>query len=467
MTHRPSFAIALLFSTLCIASCNGQVDGRSSTEAIDTTSTSIPASSDTAQIAEYVVAAFEDSKGHLWFGTNGQGAARWDGTSLRYFSAVEGLIDNVVTGITEDSAGNLWFGTQAGASLYDGKTFTGFGPAERLSGAGCKVLVDRNGRYGPALVRAFSVRWETVPRVRASDPVIDTPSYKMVPGKVWDLFEDSKGNLWFGRDGYGACKYDPSAAPRTGGKTFTHFTKKDGLCSNNVASIAEDAQGNIWFGSITSDFPEYIEEGGVSRYDGKAVTQFPEVKGLDANDIYNLYADRAGNIWIGAIRVGAYRYDGASFTLFDQTDPSDLTKVLRHTGFRGGPPRHTLVRILRRAVPLQWKLVRECDTGRPMDKPMNKSDVLHHLQSLLQEKVTAAQQEIVSRVPPSPVIQRAVLVTSTELAARWCSRNWTSSKAACQAHVASTRTGACSVGAQPSIVWPSVVWWERIEATTS
>ena len=31
-----------------------------------------------------------------------------------------------------------------------------------------------------------------------------------------------------------------------------------------------------------------------------------------------------------------------------------------------------------------------------MDKPVNKSDLLHHLQSLLQEKVTAAQQEIIS-----------------------------------------------------------------------
>ena len=87
----------------------------------------------------------------------------------------------------------------------------------------------------------------------------------------------------------------------------------------------EDAHGNIWFGSITSDFPKYIEEGGVSRYDGRAFTRFPEVKGLAANDIYNLYADRSGNIWIGAVRVGAYRSDGGSFTLFDRTDRSDLT----------------------------------------------------------------------------------------------------------------------------------------------
>lgn len=275
------------------------------------------ASLDTAQIAEYIVAAFEDSKGNLWFGTNGQGVARHDGTSLRYFSIGEGLIGDVVTGIAEDRDGNLWFGTHTGASRYDGKTFTGFGNAEGLLGSGCKVLVDRNGGvWAGTSDGAFRYDGKRFNAFELPIPVIDTPSYKMESGKVWDLFEDSNGNLWFGRDGYGACKYD--------GAAFTHFTKADGLCSNNVASIVEDAQGNIWFGSITSDFPP-INEGGVARYYGKSFTRFPDVKGLTANDIYNLYTDGSGNIWIGAIRVGAYRYDGQSFTLFDKTDRPDLT----------------------------------------------------------------------------------------------------------------------------------------------
>lgn len=316
-----------------MASCNGQDNARGSGEATDPPAVLPQTANDTAQIAEYIVAAFEDSKGNLWFGTNGQGVARWvpstsfrPSGSLRYFSLAEGLIDNVVTGIAEDSAGNLWFGTQAGASFYNGKTFTGFGPAEGLSGVGCKVLVDRNrALWAGTSTGVFRFDGKRFNAFELPMPVIDTPSYKMAPGKVWDLLEDSKGNLWFGRDGYGACKYDPSDAALKTGTTFTHFTKKDGLCSNNVASIAEDAQGNIWFGSITSDFPEYIEEGGVSRYDGKKFTRFPDVKGLTANDIYNLYADRSGNIWIGAVRVGAYRYDGTTFTLFDKTDRPDLT----------------------------------------------------------------------------------------------------------------------------------------------
>lgn len=310
--------LPLLATVLLMSSCNGQVGALQEGEGTDTVSATVLTNTDTAQVAEYIVAAFEDSKGDLWFGTNGQGVARWDGNVLRYFSIPEGLIGDVVTGIAEDRDGVLWFGTHTGASSYNGESFTGYGGAEGLHGSGCKVLVDRTGVvWAGTSDGAFRLDGPRFTTFALPTPVIETPGYKMKPGKIWDLFEDSKGSIWFARDGYGACKYD--------GMAFTHFTKKDGLCSNNVASIVEDLQGNIWFGSITSDFPEYMEEGGVSRYDRSTFVQFPEVKGLTANDIYNLYADRSGNIWIGAVRVGAYRYDGKSFTLFDKTDRPDLT----------------------------------------------------------------------------------------------------------------------------------------------
>lgn len=308
---------------LLIVSCT---NGPAQESDLGSTSRPLPIPPDTAQLAEYIVSAFEDSKGHLWFGTNGQGVARWDGKELRYITTADGLIDNVVTGIAEDRSGHLWFGTQAGASRYDGGSFTGFGPAEGLPGAGCKVLVDRNGElWAGTSAGVFRFAADRFTPFTLPVPELENLSWKMNPGKVWDLFEDSKGNIWFGLDGHGAVRFDPTAALRTGGSDFKRFTKQDGLCSNNVSSIQEDAQGNIWFGSITSDHPRYIEEGGVSKYDGVSFTRYPELRGLSANDIYNIHADRAGNIWIGAVRVGAYRWDGKTFTLFDKTDRPDLT----------------------------------------------------------------------------------------------------------------------------------------------
>ncbi|MBK9147327.1 MAG: hypothetical protein IPM12_05825 [Flavobacteriales bacterium] len=318
--------VAFFSSAMLMTSCNGKVTASAETDVTEPLGVTQPSGTDTAQVAEYIVAAHEDSKGNLWFGTNGQGLARWDGSALRYYSIAEGLIGDVVTGIAEDRNGDLWFGTHSGASRYDGSTFTGFGSAEGLHGQGCKVLVDRNGTvWAGTSDGVFRFSGERFTAFEVPIPAIEEPSYKMNPGKIWDLFEDIKGNIWFARDGYGACKYD--------GSTFTHFTKKDGLCSNNVASIAEDRHGHIWFGSITSDHPNYIEESGVSRYDGKTFTQFPDMDGLTDNDIYNLYADRAGNIWIGAVRKGAYRFDGKTFTLFDRTDRPDLTKYFAIQAF--------------------------------------------------------------------------------------------------------------------------------------
>ncbi len=45
------------------------------------------------------------------------------------------------------------------------------------------------------------------------------------------MLGDKTGNLWFGTNGGGVSKYD--------GKSFTHFTEKQGLSNNTVWSIIE------------------------------------------------------------------------------------------------------------------------------------------------------------------------------------------------------------------------------------
>lgn len=271
------------------------------------------------QIGEFVVDAFEDSQGNLWFGTMAKGTARFDGAKLTYLSTKDGLVGNTVASIAEDRDGNLWFGTHSGASRFDGKSFTNFGADEGLHGAGCQFLIDADGNIWAATNHGvFRFDGTAFKPFEIPRPEIKDVSYKWEPGKVWSLMQDKQGNMWFGRDGFGATRFD--------GSSFTHFTKDDGLASNNVSQILEDRQGNIWFASLTSDQPESIKEGGVARYDGTSFTSFPDVAGLTANDIYTLFADSQGHVWIGATGVGAYRYDGNTFTLFKQTDREDLTR---------------------------------------------------------------------------------------------------------------------------------------------
>lgn len=320
--RRITHAFALWSSVVGLASCNGQAGTQGATGRADTLTVASITTLDTAQISDYIVEALQDSQGNLWFGTVGDGVVRYSADAsvapderLRYFTTADGLADMVSCSIVEDKEGHIWIGSHDGATRFDGKTFTAYKTPEGLHGPGCVLRVDRNGTLWAGTNHgAFRFDGTRFQPFQIPTPAIKESSYKWEAGKVWTIIEDSQGNIWFGRDGFGASRYD--------GRSFTHFTKEDGLCSNNVASIVEDPQGRFWFGSITSDFPP-VQEGGVARYDGKTFTQFPDVKGLSAGDVYNLNVDRAGNVWVAAVGVGAYRYDGTGFTLFNETDRPD------------------------------------------------------------------------------------------------------------------------------------------------
>jgi ligand-binding sensor domain-containing protein len=282
---------------------------------------------DIDRIATYVVEVYQDRKGHLWFGTVANGAARYDGESLAWFSEKDGLPSNTVSSIAEDKDGNLWLGTHNGVCKLDGKAFKVMWKTSGRHDQGegwMSVFADRAGNIWTSTNQAV-FRFDGTVISDFKLPIVkeEIKSYGITAGKASLALEDRKGNLWFKTDGSGAFKFD--------GKSFTQFSKKDGLCSNNVTAILEDKEGNIWFACMQSFQPEMTGDGGVCRYNGSSFTKFPEVKGLSENDIYTIYETRDGDLWIGATKVGAYRYDGNTFTLFDKTDRMHLT---RHFGLQ-------------------------------------------------------------------------------------------------------------------------------------
>jgi len=291
------------------------------------------------QIAEYVVTVFEDSKENLWLGTMAKGAVRVqrspEGTpkgasqaTLTYFTTDDGLNGNTISSFAEDREGRIWMGGHHGLSVYDGNEFTSMWKTSGQHDQGdgwMGVQTDKEGRiWVHNRNGVFNYDGESFIEFDLPIDPSKSKTYAISPGSASLDLIDSKGNMWFSADGDGSYRWD--------GQTYTHFTKAKGLCSNTVNDIVEDDQGRIWFICMQAYQPTATGDGGLCRYDPNSQTdeltieQFPHQKGLTKNDLYTIYKDRKGALWISAIGAGVYRFENEVFTLIDETDRMDLTR---------------------------------------------------------------------------------------------------------------------------------------------
>lgn len=187
---------------------------------------------------------------------------------------------------------------------------------------------------------------------------------------VTEIFEDSKGNYWFGSHGDGLYSYD--------GDQFTYFTAGSGLPNgsmrefapgpdwsvqrnidggNQILSIQEDKNGTIWiktmdhickfngtsFTAVEVDREDTLsidlsatqwkaeldhtwfgtsDRLGLYRYDGNELVffAFPYPYKSARDGVSEVYQDKDGNMWFGTMENGTFRYDGKSFTRINNED---------------------------------------------------------------------------------------------------------------------------------------------------
>ncbi|HLU84234.1 MAG TPA: two-component regulator propeller domain-containing protein [Vicingaceae bacterium] len=198
---------------------------------------------------------FQDSKGYIWFCTDGGGVSKFDGNKHRYFDKSKGLAGNIVRDMIEDHMGNLWFATDEGVSVFDGVSFNNIGLEQGLN----------------------------------SEIIIS-------------IFQDAKQRIWAGTSGGGI-----SLIEKRDTLTVKSFTEEDGLASNSVFSILEDNFNRIWLAYIGGS-PQMI-----SYHSGKLKVE--EVKSsfnYNVSAVYCGIKDSEGNIWYGSIKHGVYKYENIS-----------------------------------------------------------------------------------------------------------------------------------------------------------
>ena len=286
---------------------------------------------------------FHDKNDNYWFGTQNMGIYRYGGGKLVQFTDKDGLSNNQIQTIQEDATGNIWFGTGGfGISRYDGKTMTSFKNLENLRSntKSDKELAatddlwffagDGMYRYVRGALTQFPIQETSFGSAQDQ-----SPSNQLGPYAVYCSLKDTKGNLWFGTQSMGVCRYDPSG---TSGESLTWFID-EGLAGPAVLALFEDKNGIIWFGNNGS---------GLFRYDpasGK-MTNFTKEKGLSNDEfrktgkagpgtlarIYSINEDNSGNLWIGTADAGAWHYDGKhlkNYTIKDGLTSNAVTTIFK------------------------------------------------------------------------------------------------------------------------------------------
>ena len=197
-----------------------------------------------------------DRNGIIWIGTL-QGVSRFNGEVFTPFTIPEAVPDytrgvtsaRIVHSIMEDSKGKMWFGTNGGAYIYDPASggLTNISEKDGLcNNAVNDILEDKNGNIW------FATHHKGVCRLDGTSFTHITSEDRVYGTEAWSLYEDKSGNIWFPVEQFGVYRYN--------GKSFTNFHKKEGLASHAIQCIFEDKEGRLWVGGWL----------GLFCYDGKS-----------------------------------------------------------------------------------------------------------------------------------------------------------------------------------------------------
>jgi ligand-binding sensor domain-containing protein len=282
-----------------------------------------------------VFAAIQDSRGYMWFGTQGGGVCRFDGLDFQTFTTDDGIPSNFVSAIFEDSEGRIWVADDRRYGYFDGKKWNTqrvkFGEYVNAFGQtpkGQLLIGFGNGgglaSHDSAGLRSIAHGFPKVPSIYAFFP--------------------SKSGLWLGTN-QGAMPF---------GKPAQRLTTKEGLPSNTVRAFALDAQGNLWLATpsgiavvdesslkiLTVHKKPLLENALCLQADGEGNiwvgtagngisiwspkdsvwTQITEKQGLPHNHVRALVCDNTGQMWAATSGGGVVRFVAQDFTHYDRSD---------------------------------------------------------------------------------------------------------------------------------------------------
>ena len=346
MTMKLNILLFLAILTL-FTSCNGQTSNQKK-------STDQFVIGDTVkELGSSIMVVYQDKKNVYWFGSWETGVYRYDGKTLINYTTKHGLPNNRIDEIKEDKSGNMYFISchpHSTIAKFDGKSFAAISATPsndwKLQ---ANDLWLRNAYQTEKVIRYDGNTFYEL--------TLPKPPNLSNPFEIYSIYQDRKGNIWFGTNPVGVCRYD--------GKSFEWITEEDVTefrdeGANGVRSITEDKNGDFWFntenrysiydsttlksnkfytrhksiggldGKKDSNLDEYLStvrddennlwfvtyRSGVWKYDGTKITHYTVQDNSKDITLFSIYKDSNGDLWLGTHENGAYKFNGTSFEKF-------------------------------------------------------------------------------------------------------------------------------------------------------
>ena len=201
--------------------------------------------------ANAVWAVCKPEKGNLWVGSWAGGLNLFNyknETFTHYYYNPDdnnSLSNNNIFSIIEDSNANIWIGTVGGGiTMYnpDDKTYTTYNKTNsNIDNYISTIIQAKNGDLW--IVTSDDLLRFDIAQKKFEHFVHDVNDSTSLSSKqLYDVYEDSKGNIWVGSD-------DGLNVIKKAGKSFKCYRVEDGLPDNGIRSILEDEHGNLWLGT--------------------------------------------------------------------------------------------------------------------------------------------------------------------------------------------------------------------------
>jgi len=231
------------------------------------------------------LAVRQDRHGDVWVGYNGPGLVAIRDGKTRVYTTKNGLPSNGINAIRESRNGDLLVATRSGLSRMHGASFSNYFFPDPLGRRGVfDALEDRQGNIWAAgsggVFKMPSTRFESPARIESvlqGGPLINDSAVA--------LSEGLDGSIWVGTFGEGLW--------RLGKGESRHYTKADGLSSDQIRSLYQDPDGALWIGTFG---------GGLNSLRGSEFSSYTEKDGLLSDNVGYIQDDAMGSLWLATTR---------------------------------------------------------------------------------------------------------------------------------------------------------------------